>query len=453
MINAAPLKDLFDKPIYLVGLATSGLALGNALYAAGVDFWVFDDNTETLERVAKQGWIVKQPNDMNWQDIAVLVPTAGMKPYHPLLQTAQQAGAKTLSDVDMVQLCQPLARYIGITGTNGKSTTTTLAQHVWQACSQTSSLGGNIGTPPAAGMPAFGAEGTYIIELSSYMLANTNTARFDVAVCLNITPDHLDWHSDMTHYIDAKARIFRAPADKKQIAVVGVDTPDCAALAEQLKHSDQHQLITISTKTMQPNGVSVIDGWLYHNTNKLYDCTTHPYLKGVHNFENIATVFAASTACGLDATQVLAAIHTFKGLKHRQQLVGTKNHVAFINDSKATNADATSKALACYQNIYWIVGGEPKSDELHGLDVFYNRIKHAYLIGIAAPRFAKILSGFGVPHSICGTIESATNQAFADASSNGGNILLSPACASFDQYKNFEQRGDDFIRVAQELLE
>jgi UDP-N-acetylmuramoylalanine--D-glutamate ligase len=227
-------------------------------------------------------------------------------------------------------------------------------------------------------------------------------------------------------------------------------------LAEQLKNSGQHQLITISTKTLQPHGVSVIDGWLYHGSEKLYDCTTHPYLKGVHNFENIAAVFATATACGLDGAQVLAAIHTFKGLKHRQQLVGIKNGISFINDSKATNADATSKALACYDNIYWIVGGEPKSDELNGLEIFYNRIKHTYLIGVSAPRFAEILSGFGVAHTICGTIENATQkafeQAFADASGNNANILLSPACASFDQYKNFEQRGDDFITHAEKII-
>jgi UDP-N-acetylmuramoylalanine--D-glutamate ligase len=275
-------------------------------------------------------------------------------------------------------------------------------------------------------------------------------------VLLNITPDHLDRHRGMDGYIAAKRRIF-AHQDAASTAIVGIDDPICRDICDELRRARRVRVVPISVGGAAPGGVHVDRGRLIDATAgqpvEVLDLAEAERLPGTHNWQNAAAAYAAARALGVAAETVAAAIRSFPGLAHRQELVAAIDGVRFINDSKATNADATEKALACYQAIYWIAGGLPKEGGITPLAPYFGRLRHAFLIGAATEEFAATL-GTSVPLTRCGDLATAVAAAAAQARRDevaGAVVLLSPACASYDQFANFEARGDAFRGLVQGL--
>jgi UDP-N-acetylmuramoylalanine--D-glutamate ligase len=454
MIDLAALPSHF-KQITLLGLGVSGQAAVKALQHSQVPFTVWDDNPETRAKATAEGLTVANPLDHLNDAHDLVVQSAGMKPDHPILQALHEKNITVWNDLDLLFFAAPQARYLGITGTNGKSTTTALIGHILRENQVPVAIGGNIGFAGPA-LPMLDDKGVYVIELSSYQLHSAKLLRCDVAVCLNITEDHLDWHGTMDAYTAAKALIFRTRDHQIQHSIIGLDTPPTAQLFDTIKRSQHHHVTGITQKAAQATDqlVTLFGGGLYEQQTRIADWSEHPVLKGVHNNENRLIAYTACRAIGLSSAHILSAMQSFTGLQHRQQPVGSFGAITFINDSKATNADATAKALAVFDHIYWILGGKDKSDGIDGLEEFYPRIKKAYLIGDATERFAKKLDG-AMDFARCETIANAVRTAFADAQQQSGKsvILLSPACASFDQYTNFEKRGEDFIAQVKMLLD
>lgn len=393
------------------------------------------------------------------------IPVDLPKP-HPILQKFKKAGAELICDLELFyRINQRKFHFVGITGTNGKSTTTALTNAIFKGLGLNSEMGGNIGIScfELANQPQ---EAICVLETSSYQLELISKLRFEVAALLNITKDHLDRHGTMENYTAAKLNIFRN-LTKDDCAVIGVDDENTKLIYEKLKNEQRCKMIAISTKQIQAGGVAVIDGVLYNriegeNTEfKLGEI----FLKGEHNAQNIACAFAV-VFCKLrrldchtslrevrnDELKIIQSIRTFQGLKHRMQLVAKIGNTNFINDSKATNAESTINALRAYDNIYWILGGKPKEGGIEILIPYFPKIVKAYLIGEAADEFAKVLAAHQVDFEKSDTLKNAFEHAYRDTSANNSlkekNILLSPACASFDQFKNFEERGEFFAALA-----
>jgi UDP-N-acetylmuramoylalanine--D-glutamate ligase len=303
-------------------------------------------------------------------------------------------------------------------------------------------------------LEALDQDGIYVLEMSSYQLDLTLSITFDVAVLLNVTPDHLDRHGDFDGYVKAKRQIFHRQT-KPRTAIVGVDDATCAKIYADLKAADEQTVIGISGERIVPGGVYAENGVLIDDSEgkrvpaiALKEC---PSLPGSHNGQNAAAAYAACKAVGVDPAVIAACLRSFPGLAHRQQIVAVIDGVPYVNDSKATNIDAAAKALACYDHILWIAGGRAKESGLAGLEPYFGHIAQAFLIGEAAADFAAALEGH-VPVSLSGTVAQAVSAA-ADAASRlpGSVVLLSPACASFDQFANFEQRGDAFVQAVKSL--
>jgi UDP-N-acetylmuramoylalanine--D-glutamate ligase len=300
-----------------------------------------------------------------------------------------------------------------------------------------------------------GLDGIYVLEMSSYQLEITPTVFADIAILLNITPDHLDRHGGMEGYIAAK-KLALASKKRGGVGIIGVDDEHCRKIYGELKDAGR-RLIPISVEKTLAKSVSAVKGQLIDDIDgkreKIIDLTTIATLPGSHNWQNAAAAYVAARGLGLSRDQIIAGLKSYPGLAHRQELVATIGKVRYVNDSKATNADAAGKALACYDNIYWIIGGRAKEGGLAGLETFYPRIRHAFLIGEAAPVFAKQL-GRAVPATQCGTLDKALVTAHVLAQKEnraGATVLLSPACASWDQYANFEARGDHFRALVGQL--
>ena len=303
-------------------------------------------------------------------------------------------------------------------------------------------------------MARLGADGVYVLELSSYQLELIQRAHFDVAVWLNLTPDHLDRHGGMDGYIAAKRRIFKT-VHGTPTAIVGVDDESGRGVADAVSRENAWRVTRISVTSRVTGGVFVTDGQLVDDTGrsaeKVMDLREVPLLPGRHNWQNAAAAYAAARALGLARADIVAGIAGFPGLAHRQETIATVDGVRFINDSKATNADATANALACYGTIYWIAGGVPKAGGIGALAAFFPRIRRAFLIGEAASDFAATL-GAAVPHEMSRTLDRAVAAAFASAKADkNAVVLLSPACASFDQFSDFEARGEAFRALVRDL--
>ncbi|HZK91335.1 MAG TPA: UDP-N-acetylmuramoyl-L-alanine--D-glutamate ligase [Stellaceae bacterium] len=446
-----------DRKTAVLGLARSGLAAAQALAAGGAEVLAWDDSEKTRNAVAG-GVSLCDPAHIDWREIAALMLSPGI-PHsfpapHPAVGRARAAGVEIVGDIELLGRARPAARTIAITGTNGKSTTTALIGHILAGAGKTVEIGGNLG-PPALGLKPLGRDGTYVLELSSFQLELVTTIAFDIAVLLNITPDHLDRHGDMDGYIAAKRRIF-ARQGKDAAAIVGVDDAICRDIAENLRHG-QTGVVPVSVNEKIPGGVYVEDGWLVDALDappeRVFDLREAPRLPGAHNAQNAAAAYAVARRAGLSPDQAIAGIRTFPGLAHRQELVDTIDGIRYINDSKATNADAAEKALACYEAIYWIAGGLPKAGGIASLAPYFKRLRHAFLIGNATGEFAATLDG-KVPYSRCGDL--ATALAAASGRARGERVsdavvLLSPACASYDQFPNFEVRGDTFRGLVGDL--
>jgi UDP-N-acetylmuramoylalanine--D-glutamate ligase len=445
--------------VAVLGLGRSGRTAAEALLAGGAHVLAWDDSA--VARAAAQAANIPLVDlaAIDWRIPAALVLSPGIphtfpKP-HAVVAQARAAGCAVIGDIELLVRARPGCRFVGITGTNGKSTTTALIGHILAAAGRPAQVGGNLGTPVLTFAP-LGTDGVYVLEMSSYQLELTPSAVFDVAVLLNISPDHLDRHGGMAGYIAAKQRVF-AGQTRPRVAVVGVDDAPSRAIADALTARGEPIVRPISGEHAVAGGVYAIDGTLIDDSDRKHtpvlDLTQAAALPGRHNAQNAAAAFAAARALGLDVAVIVAAIASFPGLAHRQERLGEIAGIAFVNDSKATNEDAAARALGCYQTIYWIAGGVAKAGGITGLTEFFARIRHAYLIGEAAEAFAETL-GDAVPHSIVGDLASAVAASFRDAEQEriaGAVVLLSPACASFDQYENFEARGEHFRRLVDAL--
>ena len=453
--------DLFffkGYPVAVMGLGRSGLVAALALQASGAEVWAWDDSPGRRAEAAAAGLPLKDLNEADFSALAALVLAPGI-PHtfptrHPVAALARAAGVEIIGDIELLARAEHEATWIGITGTNGKSTTTSLIGHILALTGRPVEVGGNLGTP-ALSLPPMGPFGTYVLELSSYQLEQTFAAPFAVAVMLNITPDHLDRHGGMDGYVYAKSLILKqrpivAP-ERPLTAVIGVDDGPSRLLCHEIERRTDITVIPVSVDRKAAGGVYVKHGILIDDTEsraeEVMDLRAVPTLPGKHNWQNAAAAYAAVRAIGTHPGLAVRSIASFPGLAHRQQRVAEIAGVAFVNDSKATNADAAGKALACYHDIYWILGGKPKDGGLDGLQPYMSRIRHAFLIGEATESFAAWLEG-KVAYTRCGTLEVAVREAAGLAFAEhrrGACVLLSPACASFDQFSDFEARGAAFV--------
>ncbi|WNJ99293.1 UDP-N-acetylmuramoyl-L-alanine--D-glutamate ligase [Thalassospiraceae bacterium LMO-JJ14] len=457
MIEVFPFDGL---PTPVLGLGRSGLAAARALYRGGAEVWAWDDNEDSRNRAAEEEGIeIVDLATIDWREVTSLILSPGIphthpKP-HPIVRMARDAGCEIIGDVELLARTQRDAAYVGITGTNGKSTTTALIGHIFQVSGREAEIGGNLGMPACALEP-LGPDGTYILEMSSYQLELTFSITFDVGVLLNISADHLERHGGMDGYIAAKRQIFHRQT-KPRTAVIGIDDDFSRRIYEELYEADEQLVVGISAKERVHGGVYVIDGILHDDTEgketPVMDLKTVASLQGVHNWQNAAAAYAACKMTGIAPHAVMACINSYPGLVHRQEPVQIVDGVGFVNDSKATNGDAAARALACYDDIYWIAGGRPKEGGLMACAPYLDRVRKAFLVGEAALQFSQELDG-KVPFVMSGDIETATRDAFQEARKSGlpgAVVLLSPACASFDQFSDFEARGDAFKDVVEAL--
>ncbi len=443
---------LSGKAVAIIGLGKSGTATARALKASGALPVLWDDDPGKRAEAAALGYVVRDPR-AEMANLACVVWSPGI-PHthpqpHPIAQAAREAGISLICDVELLALARPDCRFVGITGTNGKSTTTTLLGHVMQEAGTPVSIGGNLGTA-ALDLDPLPPGGLYVIELSSYQLELVPSLALDVSILLNITPDHLGRHGGMEGYIAAKRIILERTRGR---AIIGIDDDSCRLLHDEF--NARIACCAISVETVLARGISAVGGTLTSDGDVIGHLQAIQRLPGKHNWQNACAVFAAARALGVPADLIVPALATYPGLAHRQELVGTIDAIAYVNDSKATNADAAEKALVCYDQIYWIAGGQAKEGGIASLEPHFQRIRHAFLIGEAAAAFALTLEG-KVAHSQCGTLERAVSAAQAMASEErlpGAVVLLSPACASWDQFRSFEHRGDVFRDLVHALGE
>ena len=440
--------------IAVVGLGKAGLPAARRLRDWGAEVSVWDDGAAAREAAEQAGLTVRDLSTGAFAVDALMlspgIPHILPKP-HPAALRAREAGVPILADVEFlfraVRASGSAARFIGITGTNGKSTTTALIHHLLLGAGMVSEVGGNLG-PPALGLNILWDEGNYTLEMSSYMLERIATIRFNSAVMLNLSPDHLDRHASMAGYAAAKAEIF-ARQQPEDLGVLGQDD----AMTVDLARAVRGRLVPISGLRRVAGGIWAEGHSLRDEAGEIADLRTAPALPGSHNAQNAAAAAAVVLDRGVTRAQLAAGLASFPGLPHRQERVGAIGGVSFVNDSKATNADSTARALASYDRVVWIAGGMAKEGGIESLAPFFPRIARALLIGRDAPMLAAALAAAGVPHEIAGTLEEAVPAAAAVARGGAAPVvLLSPACASFDQFSGFDARGERFRALVQGLM-
>ena len=446
------------RTVAVFGLARTGLGAVRSLTAGGAQVIAWDDNSTARDVGGLAGAEIMPWREWPWESIAALILSPGVPLTHPkpheVVTHARAAKVEVIGDVELfareirADAAKPgRAPIIAITGTNGKSTTTALIGHILAHAGFDAQIGGNIGnsvlelTPP-------GPRSLYVLEMSSFQIDLTPGLKPDVALLSNLTPDHIDRHGSMENYAAIKQRLLnQVPKDGQ--AIVGVDDAYGAAIFTQLS-GEGVTAWPVSVGKVLGRGIFVVDGVLYDAQNgraaQVMELNEAPHLRGVHNWQNAALAFAATKPFVKDLRIIAAAIASFPGLAHRMEEVGHIGKTAFVNDSKATNADATAKALAVYPDIFWIAGGKAKDGGIESLAPYFPRIRRAYLIGEAAHAFSRTLDG-KTPYEISGTLDTAVIAAARDAATSQAAapvVLLSPACASYDQFKDFEQRGDAF---------
>lgn len=460
-----PITEFAGRDVAVFGLARTGLAAARALTAGGARVHAWDDSDAARARAEAAGVPVSDINVRDWRSFAALVLSPGVPLTYPephrVVTLADATGVPVMGDFELfaraVNALPATARpkLIGVTGTNGKSTTSALIAHILKEAGKDVRLGGNIGESVLSLAPLH-AGAYYVLELSSFQLDLTRSLRLDVAVWLNATPDHIERHGSMQDYVAAKKRIF-ANQGAADWAVIGVDDPYCAAVCTELTRQPVQHVAPISAGQALGRGVSALGTKLVDalsgRSEIVADLTDAPALAGKHNAQNACAAYAATRALGVDPRLIAGAFNTFAGLPHRLERAGTLHGVRFINDSKATNANAAAQALAVYPRVYWIAGGVPKDGGIEELAPFFPRIARAYLIGQAAGEFADTLKGH-VAITMAGDLDSAVKLAFDDARISGEPhpvVLLSPACASYDQFRDYEERGARFKSVVSAL--
>jgi len=449
MIAATKFKD---KKVGVFGLGRTGYACIAALEQGGAKVWAWDDNEAAVEKGRADGLPIVDLRQADFSQLDSYVLSPGVPLTHPVphwsVDKAHGAGVEIIGDTEIFvrEIAGTGAKIVAITGTNGKSTTTALIDHVLSVGGLDAQVGGNIGTAVFLLDPPTN-EKVYVLEFSSYQLDLTPSLQADVAVLLNLSPDHLDRHGTMENYAGVKAGIF-AGQGKSDVAIVGVDDHWCADIAAALPDENK---ILFSVERSLDQGVSAPEGILRDGSTSI-DLGQMRSLKGKHNWQNACAAYCVGKAMGLENDIIERAMHSFGGLVHRMEEIGRIDDVLFINDSKGTNVDAAAKALATFETIYWIAGGRSKQGGIVELEPYFDQVKRAYLIGEAADDFAATLDG-KVPFEMCGKLETAVRSATRDSLENQEDavVLLSPACASFDQYSGFEARGDDFRQIVASL--
>ncbi|MBL8569139.1 MAG: UDP-N-acetylmuramoyl-L-alanine--D-glutamate ligase [Phreatobacter sp.] len=449
-----PVATFKGANVAVFGLGGSGLATCAALKAGGARVIAFDDSPVSLEKAAAAGYETADLRGIDWSSVAALVLAPGVPLTHPAphwsVGLAQANGVEVVGDIEL--FCRerranaPKAPFVAITGTNGKSTTTALITHILEKTGRDAQMGGNIGTailslePPARGR-------FHVIECSSFQIDLTPSIDPSVGLCLNVTPDHLDRHGTLDDYAAVKERLI-AGVQPGGTAVIGIDDRHSQAMADRAERAGR-SVVRISIRNPLSDGlhldgadiVRMKAGAVVHR----FSVGRVGALRGTHNAQNAMAAYATCEALGLTGDDIVRAMMSFPGLPHRMEQVGRIGRVLFVNDSKATNADSTEKALAAFSDIYWIAGGKPKEGGIASLARFFPRIRKTYLIGSSTEEFAATLGDY--PHVIAGTLDKAVAAAAADAATDGAAdpvVLLSPACASYDQFPNFEIRGKAF---------
>jgi UDP-N-acetylmuramoylalanine--D-glutamate ligase len=448
-----PVTSFAGKTVAVFGLGGSGLASCHALKAGGAEVIAGDDSPDNVVRAAQAGFIAADLRKVSWANFAALILTPGAPLTHPAphwsVLMAREAGVEVIGDIEL--FCRerrrhaPDAPFVAITGTNGKSTTTALIAHLMKVAGYDTQMGGNIGTailslePPRMGR-------VHVIEMSSYQIDLTPSLDPTVGILINISEDHIDRHGTLDHYAAVKERLV---AGVQGTAIVGVDDIWCRNAADRIDRAGK-RVVRISVRNPLASGIYVERETIVRSSGGAREEIARiggiGSLRGLHNAQNAACAAACALALGVSKDVLQQGLRNFPGLAHRMEQVGRRGHVLFVNDSKGTNADAAAHALSSFADIFWIAGGLPKAGGITGLAEYFPRIRKAYLIGEAAQEFATTL-GDRVPHEMSGTLEVAVASAARDAEASGLHdpvVLLSPACASFDQYRNFEIRGAKF---------
>ncbi|MDR3186929.1 MAG: UDP-N-acetylmuramoyl-L-alanine--D-glutamate ligase [Holosporaceae bacterium] len=437
-----------NKHFGVIGLGKTGRTVVDALLKGGARVSAHDDVLASDNQYQNL-----ELRDFDWDSMDFLVVSPGVNLLWPrrnlFVEMAQRHFIPLINDIDLFQLQAP-GKKICITGANGKSTTAALVHHMLERAGKRASIGGNFGVPV---LSLEMNSNFYVLELSSYQLESCNILGFDTAVLLNITPDHLTRHGGMAGYVAAKQKIF-AGFGAESKAIVGVDDEHCLEICKFLKSAKHPNLVPISGKMIPDLGI----GW---NGDNLVDnrfgsqeivCHAHRRLDGVHNRQNIAAAYAVCMANDVTGEDFCANLSSFCGLEHRQEFVDNICGVQYINDSKATNADAAEQALGRFDGIIWILGGRPKENGISSLVKYFSRIKFAFLIGEAAEEWSQFLQKHGVDNEIAGALDIAVGRAHEMAKNCQAKVvLLSPVCASFDQFKDFEDRGNKFKTLVADL--
>jgi UDP-N-acetylmuramoylalanine--D-glutamate ligase len=457
-----PITTFAGKKVAVFGLGGSGLVAASALFAGGADVVGWDDSPARIAHAASAGIPVADLREIDWARIAALVLAPGIPLTHPAphwsVGLARAMAVEVIGDIEL--FCRerrahaPKAPFVAITGTNGKSTTTALIAHLCASAGFETQLGGNIGTailslePPRNGR-------VHVVECSSFQIDLAPGIDPSVGVLINLTEDHLDRHDTMANYGAVKERLI-AGVQPDGAAIVGVDDNWCQAVADRAERAGR-RVIRVSVRRPLARGIYIDAERIFEATGGTAREIAHlgaiGALRGRHNAQNAACAAAAGLVLGLDLRAIQAGLRSFPGLAHRMEEVGRNGRVLFINDSKATNADSAVQALACFSDIFWIAGGKPKTGGIGSLSGFFPRIRKAYLIGAAADEFAAALAG-KVAHVVAATLDRAVAEAALDAQASGLDhpvVLLSPACASFDQFQSFEARGTAFRDLVQKL--
>jgi UDP-N-acetylmuramoylalanine--D-glutamate ligase len=465
-----PVETFSGRSVALFGLGGSGIATARALEAGGASVVVWDDSEAGRIRARAVGLKVEDLSDADWTRFDAFILSPGVPFTHPAphwtVQRAQSAGVEIIGDIEL--FCRERearaggAPFVAITGTNGKSTTTALIAHILREAGRDVQLGGNIGTPILELEPP-SEERIHVVECSSFQIDLTPSLSPTIGVLINLTPDHLDRHGTMENYAAIKERLVA----QSEIALVGVDDSYCHEIGARLTAaaSEGQRVVPVSASRVLDWGFYVEGdkilfrelGHAPEEVETIGALTGARALRGAHNAQNAAFAAAAAWECGLEDDEIASGLLSFPGLAHRMEDVGRIGRVAFVNDSKATNADAAGKALTSFDNIFWIAGGRSKEGGIEALRPYFSRIRKAYLIGEASGEFAATLSG-AVEFEQCGVLDAAIDRAAKDALKSDVSdpvVLLSPACASYDQFTNFETRGDafrDLVRALQITL-
>jgi UDP-N-acetylmuramoylalanine--D-glutamate ligase len=446
-----PVTTFSGKTVALFGLGGSGLATALALKAGGARVIACDDNPAKMAEANAKGIETADLREADWSEVTSLILSPGVPLTHPephwSAKLARQAGVEIIGDIEL--FCRerasiaPNAPFVAITGTNGKSTTTALVAHILREAGRDVQMGGNIGTAILSLEPPTESR-IHVVECSSFQIDLAPSLAPTIGVHLNLSPDHIDRHGTMENYAAIKERLVAGAG----LAVIGIDDPMSRAIAEACEAKGVN-VARISVEPIGRKGVfadgETLVGVTGSDAAPVANLSGIGSLRGAHNAQNAAAAVAIALALNVSPDEIRSGLHTFPGLPHRMEEVGRIGETLFINDSKATNADSTEKALKSFDDIFWILGGKAKEGGIEPLKSYFPKIRRAYLIGAASDDFAKTL-GSDVPHAHCGTLDRAVEQAASDAAAiNGASVvLLSPACASYDQFPNYEVRGNHF---------